>query len=85
MKIIIKKGNWFKRNILRGMYDTETKNITIWDTKHLFNILSHELGHHNFQKKYKNFPLWRKIISNLIFEHEIHAIVQEGEIVEFYI
>ena len=81
MRIIIKKGNWWQRAV-RGMYDTKTEIVYVWDVKNIFKVLTHELGHHNFQLKYKNFPLWRKIISWLILEHELRASYQEGHITE---
>ena len=84
MKIRLIKKNGL--HWLRSSYNDKTRTVTVFHSgknfNGFFNILSHELGHHNFQIKLEKMPLWRRIVSKLINEHEYKACKQEGRIVE---
>lgn len=83
MKILlIRKGGLHR---LKSNYEEDKKIVTVYDSgknaKSLFFILSHELGHHNFQIRYEQMPLRRKIIALILGEHEMSASMQEGRTV----
>lgn len=81
--LLIRKGglHW-----MRSYYDSKSRTVVVYDSgkssRGLFFVLSHELGHHNFQMKLERMPLWRRILARLMNEHELEACKQEGKPVE---